>query len=91
MAYRIVPTAQFEKDLKKVGQSNAASIVKWIAVNLEDSDDPRQLGKPLRHGLKQYWRYRIGDFRLFVDIQDDCLVLELITVGHRREIYRNQK
>ncbi|MDR2197159.1 MAG: type II toxin-antitoxin system RelE/ParE family toxin [Coriobacteriales bacterium] len=90
MAYRIVPTAQFEKDLRKIGPSNATLVIKWIAKNLEGTDDPRKQGKKLSHGLRQYWRYRIGDFRLFVEILDDRVVLELVTVAHRREIYRSR-
>jgi mRNA interferase RelE/StbE len=90
MAYKIVPTAQFEKDLHKIGQSNAALVIKWIAKNLEGTDDPRRQGKRLSYGLRQYWRYRIGDFRLFAEIVDDRLVLELVTVVHRREVYRNR-
>lgn len=89
MAYKIVPTAQFEKDLRKIGQSNAVEVLRWISKNLENSEDPRQHGKPLKYALKQYWRYRIGDFRLLVDIQDQQLILALITVGHRRNIYRD--
>jgi mRNA interferase RelE/StbE len=91
MAYKIIPTAQFEKDLVKVGQSNATMIIKWVSKNLENADNPRQLGKRLSYGLKQFWCYRIGDFRLFADIVDDQLILELITVGHRREIYRQTR
>ena len=64
MAYKIVPTAQFQKDLKKIGQSSATVIVRWIAKNLENTDDPRTHGKQLKYGLKEYWRYRIGDYRL---------------------------
>ncbi|MDR1767104.1 MAG: type II toxin-antitoxin system RelE/ParE family toxin [Propionibacteriaceae bacterium] len=88
MGYRIVPTARFEKDLRKIGRSNAVQVLRWVAENLEGADDPRQRGKRLRHQLKDYWRYRIGDYRLFATIVDDELVLELVTVAHRREIYQ---
>jgi mRNA interferase RelE/StbE len=90
MAYKIVPTAQFEKDLKRIGPNNARVILKWISANLENNKNPRALGSPLKYGLKQYWRYRIGDYRLFASIIDDQLLLELITIGHRREIYRDK-
>ncbi|MCL2174006.1 type II toxin-antitoxin system RelE/ParE family toxin [Candidatus Saccharibacteria bacterium] len=88
MTYKIVPTAQFEKDLRKIGHVNAERIIRWIADNLEDTDSPRLHGQQLRHTLRQYWRYRIGDYRLLVEIIDDQLILKLITVKHRREIYR---
>jgi mRNA interferase RelE/StbE len=88
MTHKIVPTAQFEKDLRKIGRVNAARIIRWIAENLERTDNPRQRGKRLKHDLKKYWRYRIGDYRLLAEIIDDELILELITVAHRRTIYR---
>ncbi|MDR1421859.1 MAG: type II toxin-antitoxin system RelE/ParE family toxin [Coriobacteriales bacterium] len=91
MAYRLVPTAQFEKDLKRIGPSNARLVVGWIARNLEGCEDPKARGQQLRYDLKQYWRYRIGDMRLLVDIQEDSFVLVLVTVGHRSTIYRDQK
>jgi mRNA interferase RelE/StbE len=91
MAYRLVPTAQFEKDLKRIGPSNAKLIVGWIAQNLEGCENPKVKGKQLSYSLRQYWRYRIGNFRLLVAIQEDSLVLEMITVGHRRTIYQNQR
>ncbi|MCL2280832.1 type II toxin-antitoxin system RelE/ParE family toxin [Candidatus Saccharibacteria bacterium] len=87
MTYKIVPTARFEKDLRKIGRVNAKRVIQWIADNLEGTDDPRSHGKQLKHTLRQYWRYRIGDYRLLVEIIDDKLVLELITVAHRREVY----
>ncbi|MDR2063701.1 MAG: type II toxin-antitoxin system RelE/ParE family toxin [Candidatus Nomurabacteria bacterium] len=88
MAYKIVPTARFEKDLTKIGRANATHVVRWVAENLEGTDNPRLRGKRLKHDLKQYWRYRIGDYRLLVEIIDDELILELITIAHRREVYR---
>jgi mRNA interferase RelE/StbE len=90
MAYKIVPTAKFQKDLRKIGRSNAVRILKWIADNLEDTDDPRRHGKQLKHTLDQYWRYRIGDYRLLVEIIDDDLILKLVTAAHRKEIYRHK-
>jgi mRNA interferase RelE/StbE len=90
MAYKIIPTAKFQKDLRKIGRSNALRIMKWVADNLEGTADPRLHGKQLKHTLGQYWRYRIGDYRLLVEIIDDDLILRLITTAHRREIYRHQ-
>jgi len=45
-------------------------------------------GKPLKGNLKGVWRYRVGDYRLFADIQDDKLVIFLFEVAHRKEIYK---
>jgi mRNA interferase RelE/StbE len=88
MGYKIIPTAQFEKDIRKLDRGDARTVLAWIAENLENAKDPRTRGKRLRYRMKEYWRYRIGAFRLIVSIHDKQLVLELVTVGHRREIYR---
>ncbi|MCL2483006.1 MAG: type II toxin-antitoxin system RelE/ParE family toxin [Propionibacteriaceae bacterium] len=85
MAYRIVVTHGFEKSLKKIGQANAVVVMKWIVKNLEGTAHPRLHGKRLRYTLKQYWRYRIGAFRLLAQIVDDQLILELMTVAHWHE------
>ena len=87
MVYKVVPTPKFEKDLKKIGRSNAVKIIRWIEENLENSEDPREKGKQLKYDFREYWRYRIGDFRLLVEIIDNQLILSLITVAHRREVY----
>jgi len=91
MAYKVVPTPNFEKDLKKIGKSNAIKIIKWIDSNLENSQNPREKGKQLKYDFKEYWRYRIGDFRLLAEIIDGKLMLSLITVAHRREVYKKNK
>jgi len=87
MVYKVVPTPKFEKDLKKIGRSNAVKIIRWIEENLENSEDPREKGKQLKYDFREYWRYRIGDFRLLVEIIDNQLILSLVTVAHRREVY----
>ena len=49
--------------------------------------DPRQLGKPLKGELGEFWRYRVGDYRILCEIRDDELVILAATIGHRREVY----
>jgi len=56
MAYKIIPTDNFVKSLKKIGRSNGAMVMKWVAKNLENTENPRVHGKPLRYELSQYWR-----------------------------------
>lgn len=50
-------------------------------------DDPRSRGKGLTGDLAGYWRYRIGDYRVLVEIRDEQLVIVAITLGHRSSIY----
>lgn len=50
-------------------------------------EDPRARGKALTGPLKGYWRYRVGDYRIICDIQDEKLIIIALDLGHRREIY----
>ena len=75
------------KQLKKMDKHISALIIGWIEKNLVDCENPRQYGKGLVANRSEEWRYRIGDYRILADIQDDKLVILIITVGHRREIY----
>lgn len=50
-------------------------------------DDPRLRGKAMSGPLKGHWRYRVGDYRIICDIQDEKLIIVVVDLGHRREIY----
>lgn len=56
--------------------------------SLELSDNPRQHGKALKGNYKGAWRYRVGDYRLICNIQDDKLIVLVLDVGHRSKIYK---
>ena len=88
MIYRIEYDDSFKRELKKLDLHVQKRILGWIEKHLYNTTDPRSEGKPLVGNKKGWWRYRIGDYRLFADIRDDELVIIAISVGHRREIYR---
>jgi len=85
--YRVVFSAQAKKALKKLNRHVYATIVTWIRRNLEGCDNPRLHDKGLTANRSGQWRYRIGDYRLIADIQDDIVVILIVTVGHRRDVY----
>ena len=87
MRYHVVFSAQAKKALKKLDRRVYATIVTWIRRNLEGCDNPRLHGKDLTANRSGQWRYRIGDYRLIADIQDDIVVILIVTVGHRRDVY----
>jgi mRNA interferase RelE/StbE len=74
------------KRLKKLDHSIQIKIKKW-KTEIEALENPRSRGKPLTQNLQGYWRYRIEDYRLICDIQDEKLVILVLTVGHRSNIY----
>ena len=62
-------------------------IIGWIAKNLVNCEDPRIHGKPLTANRVSQWRYRVGDYRIIAEIRDNELIILLISIGHRREVY----
>lgn len=86
--WTIYTTERFEKKFKKLDKSVQKQIVYWIKTHIVDCDDPRVYGKPLEANLRGYWRYRIGDYRLIVEINDNELKIIQINIGHRGKIYK---
>ncbi|MDP8052878.1 type II toxin-antitoxin system RelE/ParE family toxin, partial [Pasteurella atlantica] len=77
---------------KKLDIHTQKQIKSWIIKNNDlIASNPRIIGKNLKGNLKNYWRYRIGDYRLLTQIEDDKLVLILLSAGHRKNIYNQQK
>ncbi len=80
---------QFDRAARHVDHT----VLRRIRAYLEDVcelDDPRQRGKALTANLTGYWRYRVGDWRVVVEIRDEELVIVAIGLGHRSEIYRER-
>lgn len=75
------------KALRKMDKQNARRIVDFMDMRIAILDDPRQSGKPLKGELGEFWRYRVGDFRILCEIRDDELVILAATIGHRRDVY----
>ena len=88
MMYSVQFSDDAVKDLKKIDKHQAKIIMAWLRKNLEGCTDPRQHGKPLKYDRRNEWRYRVGAYRLIADIHDDVVTIEIINVGHRREVYR---
>ena len=88
MAWRIELSETAEKQLSKIGKPDAKRIVAFMRARI-DTNNPRQAGSPL-HGAKfrELWRYRVGDYRVICQLQDDRLVVLVVEIGHRREVYR---
>ncbi|MGH9470437.1 MAG: type II toxin-antitoxin system RelE family toxin [Terriglobia bacterium] len=89
MAWRIELSAGAERELGKLDASQARRILRFLHERVAALDDPRSIGGAL-HGsrLGEFWRYRVGDYRLITKIEDERLVVLVLRVGHRKEIYR---
>ena len=88
MRYHVEFSKRALKDIKKLDKSTAALILGWIRKNLEGCENPRVHGKGLTANHSGECRYRVGDYRLLAEIQDGKLIILMLTVGHRSEVYQ---
>lgn len=87
MNYSVETTNRFDREFKKLDRYTQRMIKAWIQKNLEGCSDPRQHGKGLTANRSGQWRYRIGDYRLICQIEDEKLIILALSVGHRKNIY----
>jgi mRNA interferase RelE/StbE len=89
MAYSVELSESADRELSKLDTQQAKRILKFLHERVAKLDDPRSIGEAL-HGsrLGEFWKYRVDDHRLISKIEDDRLVVLVLRVGHRREIYR---
>jgi len=83
--YRFNESAK--QELKKLDRQIQKEIVAYLDDRIVTREDPRRFGKPLRADLAGLWRYRVRDYRLVCQIQDDVLLVLVVTVGHRKDVY----
>lgn len=88
MSYTLDLTPKFEKQFKKLDRFTQKFLKHWIDERLDGCENPRAFGKGLTANKSGLWRYRIGDYRVICDIQDDKLVVLALTIGHRSEVYK---
>jgi len=80
-----------EKQLRKLDRQVQKRLLDWLWDRIEGCKNPRHFGEPLRGDLTGLWRYRVGDYRIVCEIQDEKLVVLALALGHRREIYSRNK
>ena len=89
MAWTISYTETALKQLKKLDQPVARRLVDFMDERIAAAADPRSTGKALTGPLLgSFWRYRVGDYRVICDIQDGSLVVLVLEIGSRKDVYR---
>ncbi len=89
MVWTIEYTATALKQLRALHRQDARRLHHFLSARVVGGGDPRRLGKALSGSrLGNYWRYRVGDYRVIVDIRDEVLRVLVVRIGHRRDIYR---
>jgi mRNA interferase RelE/StbE len=75
------------KELRKLGKQAQRDIISYLDERIAVDEDPQRFGKGLRSDLAGLWRYRVGDYRIVCQIRDGELIVLVVTVGHRRDVY----
>ncbi|HRK79552.1 MAG TPA: type II toxin-antitoxin system RelE/ParE family toxin [Thiobacillus sp.] len=89
MAWQIELSETAEKQLAKLDKPVAKRLLGFMRERLASLDDPRSIGQALRGSeLGEFWKYRVGDWRLICQIKDAKIQITVVRLGNRREVYR---
>ncbi|MBX9576926.1 MAG: type II toxin-antitoxin system RelE/ParE family toxin [Chthoniobacterales bacterium] len=87
MKWKVDFSEQAQKQFGKLDYTSKTRIAAYLKTRINIAEDPRCFGKPLVGEFAGLWRYRVGDYRLICEIQDHELLVLVLKVGHRREVY----
>ena len=84
--YKVAYLDSVEEDLKKLDKNTVRKILSRIETYL--AQDPKELGKPLTGEFQGYWRYRWGDYRVIYRIAECEILIIILRISHRKEVYK---
>ncbi len=89
MAWRIELDKAAERELDKLDKQIARRILAFLYDRVADLEDPRSIGEALKGSkLGDFWKYRVGDYRIVADIDGTILRIYIVRIGNRRQVYR---
>jgi mRNA interferase RelE/StbE len=89
LIWRIEVSVSAEKQLAKLDRPIAQRILAFLRERVAKLDDPRSIGEALKGSeLSEFWKYRVGDWRVICEIRDKQILIAVLTIGNRREVYR---
>ncbi|OHV23937.1 addiction module toxin RelE [Rhizobium leguminosarum bv. trifolii] len=89
MAWRIEFHRAAERELEKLGHEAARRILRFLNDRVARLDDPRSIGEALKGSeLGDFWKYRVGDYRVIASIDDGAVRILIVRIGNRRDVYR---
>ena len=89
MAWRIEFDDKAKKDLAVLDKTIARRITAFLRERVSELNDPRSIGEALKGSrLGDFWKYRVGDYRIIASIEDDALRILVVRIGNRKEVYR---
>jgi mRNA interferase RelE/StbE len=86
--WRVEISRTAEKQITKLDRAGQSSIQRFLRERLVPVTNPRQWGKAVQGDKRGLWRYRVGDYQLICDIQDEKITILLLEVGHRKSVCR---
>ncbi|MBV8191837.1 MAG: type II toxin-antitoxin system RelE/ParE family toxin [Alphaproteobacteria bacterium] len=89
MAWKIEFSGLAQRNLKQLDRKIAQRILAFLHGRVAQLDDPRSIGQALRgSSLGQFWKYRVGDWRIIASIEDREIRIIVVRIGNRRDVYR---
>lgn len=89
MAWKVELSTLAQKNLAQLDPPIARRILSFLYERVAKLDDPRSIGEALKGSkLGEFWKYRVGDYRLVSRIEDGALKILVVRIGNRREVYR---
>jgi len=91
MAWKIKYLKSIQKEIRKINKGEQKKIREYLEDRIANADDPRKFGKALKGTHAEFWRYRVGQYRIICEIDDSEIVILVIRIGHRKDVYRKIK
>ena len=89
MAWRVELSSLAEKNLDQLDPQIARRILTFLLERVAQQNDPRSIGDPLKGSkLGEFWKYRVGDYRIICRIEDGALLVLVVKIGNRKAVYR---
>ena len=88
LSFEIVFTSNVKKEIQKLPKKEVNKILNFLKQQ-SLRDNPRTQGKPLKGKLREFWRYRVGQFRIISKIEDKQLIVLVVRIAHRKNAYRS--
>ena len=88
MTSRIVIEKQAQKELSKLAHPAQLRILSFLDNRVAKLENPKDIGERLAGELGDYWKYRVGDYRIIASIQEQEIRITIVRIGHRRNVYR---
>lgn len=89
MAWKIELSGLAQKNLAEIDRQSSHRLLKFLSERVAKLEDPRGIGEALKGSkLGGFWKYRVGDYRIIADIRDSALLILVVRIGNRRDVYR---